>query len=98
MPRQLGWRPVNCQLPVATRSVFQHLAELVERADESMDRRPSGHHWSVYRGGKDDETEPIGDAVRGLLDGHIRLDHAVRTGQFSSSIQLGPFPIDGADL
>ena len=75
--RQLG---LAAGEPPATRgyppSVFQHLAELVERSG-----RINGPQGSVGITGLftvlvegDDETEPVGDAVRGLLDGHIRLD------------------------
>ena len=84
--RQLG---LAAGEPPATRgyppSVFQHLAELVERAG-----RINGPQGSVGITGLftvlvegDDETEPIGDAVRGLLDGHIRLDRRrADAGQF----------------
>ena len=91
--RQLG---LAAGEPPATRgyppSVFQHLAELVERAG-----RINGPQGSVGITGLftvlvegDDETEPIGDAVRGLLDGHIRLDRRrADAGQFPAIDPVG---------
>ncbi len=91
--RQLG---LAAGEPPATRgyppSVFQHLAELVERAG-----RINGPQGSVGITGLftvlvegDDETEPIGDAVRGLLDGHIRLDRRrADAGQFTAIEPVG---------
>ncbi len=67
--------------PPATRgftpSVFSQLPELLERAGaiEANDHRKAGSITGLYtvlvEG--DDMTEPIADAVRGILDGHIAL-------------------------
>ncbi|MAV54851.1 MAG: EscN/YscN/HrcN family type III secretion system ATPase [Phycisphaerae bacterium] len=91
--RQLG---LAAGEPPATRgyppSVFQHLAELVERAGRiNGPLGPVGITglFTVLVEG-DDETEPIGDAVRGLLDGHIRLDRRrADAGQFPAIDPVG---------
>lgn len=67
--------------PPATRgytpSVFSLLPELLERAGavEATDERAAGSITGLYtvlvEG--DDMTEPIADAVRGILDGHLAL-------------------------
>src|SRR5690606_14318565 len=69
-----------------TPSVFAALPELLERAgtlETSEGKRGSitGLYTILVEG--DDMTEPVSDAARGILDGHIMLSRAIaHKGQF----------------
>lgn len=62
-----------------TPGVFAAMAKLLERAGSLMDEHGGGSITGVYtilvEG--DDMTEPVADAARGILDGHLVLSRAL---------------------
>jgi flagellum-specific ATP synthase len=75
--------------PPATRgyppSVFAMLASLLERAGPGAHGSITGLYTVLVEG--DDHNEPIADAARSILDGHIVLDRKLATAGHFPSVQ-----------
>ena len=75
--------------PPATRgyppSVFAMLASLLERAGPGVRGSITGLYTVLVEG--DDHNEPIADAARSILDGHIVLDRKLATAGHFPSVQ-----------
>lgn len=69
-----------------TPSVFSRLAKLVERAGQFSSGSITAFYTVLMEG--DDQQDPIVDAVRSLLDGHIVLDRQLATANHYPPISL----------
>lgn len=69
-----------------TPSVFTLLPKLLERAGTSPSGAITGLYTVLVDGG--DMDEPVADAVRGILDGHLVLDRGLATGGFYPPIDV----------
>lgn len=67
-------------------STFSTLAQLVERAGTTATGSITGIYTVLVDG--DDHNEPIADAVRSYLDGHIVLDRALATAGHHPAIDI----------
>jgi flagellum-specific ATP synthase len=69
-----------------TPSVFSRLAKLVERAGNFRDGSITAFYTTLMEG--DDQQDPLVDAVRSLLDGHVVLSRKLATEGWYPPIDL----------
>lgn len=68
-------------------SVFNHLSRLVERTGRTTSGSITAFYSVLVEG--DDINEPIADALRGMLDGHIVLDRSLAAQAHWPPINVG---------
>lgn len=70
-------------------SVFSLLPKLVERAGNGLENQGSITAFYTVLAEGDDQQDPIADATRAILDGHIVLDRELAEAGHYPAIQLG---------
>ena len=71
-------------------SVFARLPQLVERAGNSLDGRGSITAFYTVLTEGDDPQDPIADAARGILDGHIVMSRSIADAGIYPAVDVEP--------